>query len=160
MKNKLAKIFIIITSIISATAIWKCYKNEKNEVTSVGADRFEIGFQIFNKWLKLKNQGKSLKPYFEDNDLKTVAIYGVGGLGERLFEDLKSLDINVIYAIDRVAGMKHIEGLHIVGIEDELKDVDAIIVTPVQDFYAIEKVLEEKTDSEIISLEDIVNYCI
>ena len=159
MKNKLSKIFAIILAVISATAIWKCYLNKRNDITSVGVDRFEIGYHIFNNWLKIKNQGKSLKAYFEDNELKSVAIYGMGGLGERLFEDLKTLDINVVYAIDRMAGVKHIEGLHIIGIEDELKDVDAIIVTPVQDFYSIERILEEKTDSEIISLEDIINYC-
>ena len=150
---------MIILAVISATAIWKCYVNKKSEVKSVKVDRFEIGFHMFNNWLKIKNQGRSLKSYFEDNDLKNIAIYGMGGLGERLFEELKALDINVIYAIDKMAGEKHIEGLRTIGIEDELTDVDAIIVTPVQDFYSIENILEEKIESEIISLEDIINYC-
>ena len=28
---------------------------------------FELGFHIFDKWMKLKYEGKSLQKYFDDN---------------------------------------------------------------------------------------------
>ena len=136
-----------------------CGKN-KMEESVVSANRFEVGFHIFNRWMMLKNEGKTLRPFFEDNEISTVAIYGMGALGERLLEELEKLDIKVVYAIDRIANSKAVEGLKIVGAEDLLEEADAIIVTPVQDFYAIEQKLELRTDADIISLEDIVDYCV
>lgn len=164
--GKITKILINIAAGATLGALamklgMKYFGNKRpNQETNISAYRFEIGFHLFNNWMKLKNDGKTLEAYFKDNEISTVAIYGMGALGERLYEDLKACNINVMYAIDRIAGSKNIEGLKIIGAEDELKQVDAIIVTPVQDFYAIEEALEQKTDADIISLEDIVEYCL
>ena len=138
--------------------IMKYCGRKKVEDTVISPNRFEVGFNLFNKWIKLKNEGKTLTPYFLDNEISTIAIYGMGALGERLFEELRSSAVRVVYAIDRNADSKHIEGLKIVGAEDELGDVDAIIVTPVQDYDAIEEKLNQRTDADIISLEDILDY--
>lgn len=161
----MAKIIKIIINFVSGFALgaaaMKYYgmKKDKQE-TNISAYRFEVGFHIFNNWMKLRHDGKTLEGYFKDNQISTVAIYGIGALGERLYEELMACNINVVYAIDRIASTKSIEGLKIVGADEELGLVDAIIVTPVQDFYAIEEKLEYKTDADIISLEDIVEYCL
>ncbi len=149
----------ITGAVIGAGAMGLHQKKVKEPDKGTSPYRFEVGFHLFNKWIKIKNEGRTLEAYFHDNEIATVAIYGVGALGERLFEDLRKIDIEVKYAIDRIADTKYIEGLKIVGIEDELKDVDVIIVTPVQDYYAIEELLEHKTDVDIVSLEDIIDYC-
>ena len=47
---------------------------------------YEVGFKILNKWLNLNHDGKSLQKYFDDNYIKTVAIYGMGELGKRLYD--------------------------------------------------------------------------
>ena len=137
----------------------KYWLKKKTSDTVISPNRFEIGFNVFGKWLKLKNEGKTLATYFSDNEITTVAIYGMGALGERLFEELRNSEVKVAYAIDRIADSKHIEGLKIIGVEDEFNEVDAIIVTPIQDFIAIEEKLEQSTDADIISLEDVVDYC-
>lgn len=121
---------------------------------------FYIGFHIFNKWMKLKNEGKSLQKFFDDNEMKTVAIYGFGALGQRLYEDLKKLDVEVVYGIDKNASNIHMDSLRVVTLNEELEAVDAVIVTPVQFFYEIEAELEKKIKTDIISLEDVVEYCI
>ena len=121
---------------------------------------FELGFHVFDKWMKIKHEGKSLQKYFDDNRIKTVAIYGMGSLGERLYEDLKTTDIEVVYAIDRKAAVIKIEGLKIVTLEDSLDKVDAVIVTPIHLFYGIEADLEKVMEADIISLEDVVEYCV
>jgi len=162
MKNKI-KISIIGNLsflIVIGTLAAKYFKKKDIEKAVISPNRFEVGFHILSNWLKLKNEGKTLDSYFKDNEISTVAIYGVGALGERVFEELKSLDIKVLFAIDRIADSKNIEGLKIIGVDDKFEEVDVVIVTPVQDFYQIEEKLEQKTDADIISLEDIVNYCI
>lgn len=121
---------------------------------------FVLGFHIFNKWMKLKNEGKSLQKFFDDNCIKTVAVYGIGALGERLCEDLRQLKVELCYGIDKDATNKCSKRLRIVTPDDELEPVDAIIVTPVQAFYEIEAELEKRIHTDIISLEDLVEYCI
>lgn len=120
----------------------------------------ELGFKILNNWLKLKHQSKTLQKYFDDNYIKTVAIYGMGELGKRLFEDLKSLNVEVTYAIDINAENIDIDGLEIFTLDNTLPKVDVIIITPVHLFYEIEDNLLKKGIKDVISLEDLVVYCL
>lgn len=121
---------------------------------------FLWGFHILNKWLQIKNKNNSLRPYFEDNYLFNVAIYGLGAIGQRLYEELEMEEIDVKYGIDQNAKNIQIKGLEIKSLEDELPKVDAVIVTPIA-FYEIEKNLYKKMGDEavIVSIEDIVDYC-
>ena len=122
--------------------------------------RFEIGFHISSQWLYLKQKGKGLHQYFKDNLINHIAIYGMGVLGERLYDELKDSEISIEYAIDRMAGHKNIPGLNIYGCdEDRFPEIDVIVVTPVHDFWTIVELLEDKTDAAIVSLGDIVGYC-
>lgn len=122
---------------------------------------FLWGFHILNKWLQIKNEGRSLKPYFEDNRFLNVAIYGMGAIGQRLYEELCLEKIEVRYAIDQNAKNISIKGLEIKTLEDELMEVDAVIVTPIA-FYEIEKNIRSNMGDEIaiVSIEDIVDHCL
>ena len=123
--------------------------------------RFEIGFYILNQWLDLRQHGKNLIPFFKDNLIKTIAIYGMGLLGERLYEELKDGEIIVKYGIDRIAESKSGQELKIYSSSEKtFPEIDAIVVTPVQDYWVIVEQLEIKTDAAIVSLEDVVNYCV
>ena len=121
---------------------------------------FELGFHIFDKWMKLKHEGKSLQKYFDDNYIKTVAIYGLGALGSRLFEDLQGLEVKVLYVIDKNAANINRDDVQMYTLEQKLPQVDAVIVTPIQFFYEIERELNYKLSADIISLEDVVEYCV
>ena len=103
----------------------------------------------------IKNEGKSLTKYFENNGFKKIAIYGMGELGNRLLEELKDSDIEIAYAIDRKAE-KIYSDLKVVAVEEELTPVDAIIVTPIFMYDEIEELLMDKVNYPIISLEDVV----
>lgn len=133
-------------------------QSKQNQIMASPA-RFEAGFHLLNNWLKLKNEGKTLATFFHDNDFSVIAIYGMGALGERLYEELSGTEIKVAYAIDRLADKKSRNGLRIIPMEEELERTDVIIVTPIQDFEVIERQLELRTEIDIISLEDVVNYC-
>lgn len=127
---------------------------------AVSGKRFEIGFQILSQWLYLKQNGKTLIPFFEDNFIESIAIYGMGVLGERFYQELKDSEIKIDYAIDRFADLKNKPWLTCYSLNEEhLPDTDAIVVTPVQDYWAIVELLERKTDVPILSLQDIVDYC-
>lgn len=137
------------------------YLNKKNyEKSSVLEGRYKSYYQLANQWLMNKNEGKQVSRYFEDNDIKSVAIYGMGTLGELFYEEIKDSNVKVGYFIDKNSDILcyGMDEVPITSIEDisEQEEVDAIIVTPVFDFDAIQEDLEKVTDIHLISLEDVV----
>lgn len=118
------------------------------------------GFRILDRWLSLKSRGETLAVYFADNDIHTIAIYGLGVLGKHLLEELQNADVLVKYGIDRKAASIKIDKFEIRSLKDELPVVDAIVITPIS-FYAIEAKLRVKMGEkvEMVSIEDVVDYC-
>ena len=124
---------------------------EKDEIIK----KMQIFYKIFDCWLQMRQEGRTLAEYFTKNNYKTVAIYGMKELGERLLDELKDSDISVLYAIDNNADQIDVN-VDIVTPNDELKPVDVIVVTAVYYFDVISYTLSEKVDYPIVSLEDIV----
>lgn len=118
-------------------------------------DKFKSYYNMLNQWLVLKQEGKSLTGYFVDNNINTIAIYGMGEMGNRLYDELKGSGIKVEYAIDKNAESTYSE-LDIKTLEDELPFVEAIIVTAVFAFDDIEKEISSKVGYKVISLEDVI----
>ena len=115
----------------------------------------EAIMKMFNQWLLLKQEGKSIVNYFKENGFNKIAIYGMSYAGERLLADLKDTGIEVAYAIDRNA--EHIfSEVEIVSVEDTLRTVDAVVVTAIYNFDEIEEKLSDLIDCPIVSLEDII----
>lgn len=69
-----------------------------------------------------------------------------------MLEELESIDI------DR--SIKQHEKLEMRENAQGLSFIDAIIVTPVDEFYEIKNKLKNETEVTIVSLEDVVNYCL
>lgn len=112
-------------------------------------------FVLMDQWVKVKQEGKNLASYFEGQNYKAIAIYGMGRVGERLLDELKDSNISVKYGIDRNAKRIYSD-IKVVTPDDDLEDVDAIVVTPVFYMDEIEKVLSEKISCSVISLEDVL----
>lgn len=118
-------------------------------------DKFKSYYNMLNQWLSLKQEGKSLDEYFKENNYKTIAIYGMGEMGNRLYEELKNTEVEVKYVIDKNAESTYSE-LDVMDIDDEMPQVDVVIITAVFAFDEIMENIEDKFDCPIISLEDVV----
>lgn len=57
--------------------------------------------QLLDEFLEIKQAGKSLDLYFKENNYKKVAIYGLGYLGKRLYDELKVSGIGIEYIVDK-----------------------------------------------------------
>lgn len=112
-------------------------------------------YKMMTQWVKVKQQGKSLASFFEDNNYKRIAIYGMSYAGETLVEELKDSDIQIAYGIDNNANSMCTD-VDVITMDGDLKEVDAIIVTAITFFDEIEEELSMKVDCPIISLEDIL----
>ncbi len=109
---------------------------------------------MMSEWVRIKQEGKNISDYLKQNNYKTVAIYGMSYVGERLLKELQDSDVDVKYAIDKKADERYSE-VDIYLPDEELEKVDVIIVTAITFMDEIEKMLSEKVECPIISLEDI-----
>ena len=148
----------IVTGAIGVTAGmgYEFIKEEKRlDKMQDKTNKFETFYRLLITWLEAKQDGKDFSDYFERNEIKTVAIYGMAGLGERLLQELIDTNVEVKYIIDQNAD-NIVTSLPKCKPCDELDRVDAIIVTAVYYYQDIEEMLAKKVDYQIISLEDIV----
>jgi FlaA1/EpsC-like NDP-sugar epimerase len=149
---------IIAGAVVSAAVILKIKNKIINQEINK-TNKFRGYYDLTNKWISIKNEGKSLSQYFKDQNYKKICIYGMGELGIRLLEELKDSEIEVAFAIDKNAGSTNAE-IDIYDneeISDEfLNDIDIIVVTAIFAFDEIEEQLREKISCPVISLEDVV----
>lgn len=112
-------------------------------------------YMAFDQWLRVRQEGRTLVEYFEKQGYKTVAIYGMKELGERLYDELQGSGITVKYVIDKNADSIYAD-VDVITPDEALEPVDVIVVTAIYYFDEIEEMLCEKVDCPIISLEDVL----
>ena len=118
----------------------KVFNKKQNNDEKIKTDKFRGYYNLLNEWLELKNKGKTLDMYFKNEGINNIAVYGMGELGYRLAEELKNSNINIKYGIDKSAVFGYGD-LTIQSLNDDIKNVDAVIVTPIFEFDKIEKEL-------------------
>lgn len=153
-KVNLAVFSIVIgfgLGVITSSKIQNRLLDKKN----AKVEKFRTYYTILNQWLILKQEGKSIETFFKDNHYKTVAIYGMGEMGERLYHDLIYTSVHIKYAIDKNLTGTY-KDLAIQNINTDLPFVDVIVVTSTFDFDIIKQLLAPKIDTSILSIEDIV----
>lgn len=129
--------------------------NKKVDKWQQMSDKHLDLFLMMNQWVHVKQKGKNLSEYFERNNYRNIAIYGMSYVGETLLDELKDFGICVKYGIDKRAGRISQE-IDMVTMEDDLQEVDAVVVTVITFFNEIAEALEKKLDCPVLSLEDIL----
>lgn len=155
MKRTITVIFSALAgTVLGAVIIGRISGNKINRFAGL-ADKHLALFLMMNQWIKAKQNGKDLSKYLLQNEYKDIAVYGVSYVGETLVNELKNTEINVIYGIDQNADID-CNGIEVVSLENELKKVDAVVVTAITSFDEIKEKLSVKLECPILSLEDIL----
>lgn len=156
MKKVGNKLLAVLTgAVVGGAAVGTIFK-KRTDAANEALKKSQKLYTVFDQWLTFLQEGKSLEEYFKQNNYKTVAIYGMRELGERLYYELKDSDITVKYAIDKNADAVYTD-VDVVTPDDHLDRVDVIVVTAVYYFEEIKDMLAGKVDCAIVSLEDIIN---
>lgn len=144
----------MIGAVIGAAGIRKMNEKVMKEKENT-KQRYKKYYDILNYWMEGNQRGKNIAASLEEKGYRKIVIYGMGEMGNRLYEQLRGTDIQVLYAIDKnpVSGYSE---LNVVGAAMETAGVDAVIVTPVYDFDKIKGDLEGNFTCEILSLEEVV----
>lgn len=113
-------------------------------------EQFAYLYATLCKWLQLKIDGGGLEDILHQSGVQTIALYGIGGLGEYVYQELEKGKIKIAYFIDRryVEFVHGIDGIPVIGLQHikEQKSVDAIIVTPV---YYNRMIMEDLITQEV-----------
>ena len=155
MKKNILAVFTTLAGVVAGAAVVKRASGETQNKIQMMSDKHLALFLMMNRWVQVKQEGKSMAAYFERHNYKTIAIYGMSYAGERLLEELKGNGITVDYGIDKDADAICAD-FDMVFPDDNLKEVDAVIVTPIFFIDEIEEILSKKLSCPIISLEDIL----
>lgn len=148
---------MMLMGLASAGAVALSVKTSQDAIAEKDQkiNKFKNYYNMLNEWLYLKQNETSLDTYFKKNDYNSIAIYGMGEMGNRLYDELKQSDIEVKYVIDKNATSVYSE-LEVLDPEEEFPEVDAIVVTATFAFDEIENSIENKVNCPIVSLEDVV----
>lgn len=154
MKN----LFNIIEKTFLSIVLLAIYPNKtktKREYMET-IDKYNNYINMLNQWIINLHDNKLIYQYLIKNNYKKIAIYDMGEMGTRLYEELKDCkEIEIKYGIDKndkVISSK----IDIFKIEDKLPIVDVIIIANFFDYDNIKKELSLKINTSIISLEDII----
>ena len=112
-------------------------------------------YHVLVQWMRNKYNGNRLSNYFIKHGYSKVAIYGMGEIGDLLYEELLAEGFKVEYSIDQIGG-SHIKELRGYTLKDELPEVDAIVITPIFAMDSICNSLQNKTNAKLVSLKEII----
>lgn len=109
---------------------------------------------IFKAWLIMLEKGETIDTFFLQNRYMTIAICGMGYLGERLLAALEGTDIKVKYVIEQKKDVDY--GITpVCSPDDDLEPVDVIVITPISHYYSIREQLSKKVDCRFVSIEEL-----
>lgn len=112
-------------------------------------------FLLMNQWVKIKQKKKKLEEYLIRHNFRTIAVYGMSYVGERLVEELEDSEVKIAYGIDRNSSKTYAD-IEMVSPDCIRKEVDAVIVTSIYFMDEIKRNLSVNLSCPIISLEDIL----
>ena len=111
-----------------------------------------------HKLKALRYHGASLKSFFAKKGWKRIAIYGGGGVGFALYEDMRADGVKPCCIIDKNPNVRFPYPIEVIFPQDlkKRKDFDCIIVTPIQHRDNILKSLATMTAIPIIEITTVI----
>ena len=115
---------------------------------------------VYDYWLYLEKRKQSIAVFLREHGYFKIGIYGMGYIGNRLYDFLSDSDIETTFAIDRRAKTFTcsipVFCLEDTQVEGYMKQADAIIVTAEAAFDAIKAEIEKRYEISVLSLKCIL----
>lgn len=115
--------------------------------------------KLLDNWMHLRDIDIKFSAYFKKYGYHKIGIYGAGKLGTHLFYELKKENVEVIFGIDKNS-KNVVFPIKVYAPDQKMPKVDAIVITIIDKYGEISKMLCEKNACPMIPLEDIVQELI
>lgn len=112
--------------------------------------------ELLIRWVKNLHNYINVADYLLEKRVHEIAVYGFNGVAERFIDELKNSSVQVRYIIDRNPGYAVYDGIETVGLADNLKNVDLIVVAVVEYYEQVESDLRKITKIPIVALDDLI----
>lgn len=150
--------FFLIIFFFAGGYLFATYRNSnKLEKMSKDCEKDRAILQLLDRWFVQDIEGYKVSNFFADRNIKTIAIYGAGILGDLLYKKIEAENtgIKVKYVIDKDV-RRSIRGLKTVAPGDFLADVDMVVVSAITAFNEIRNTMTDIDSSQILSLKDVI----
>lgn len=118
-------------------------------------EKYRAMFFLYDKWMHLECYKECLSKYLYQQEIRKVAIYGMGYIGKQLVDRLKGTEILVCGAIDRNAGFIDSE-VPVMRIGEFDKKPDLIIVTVIENTEKIIQDIEHEINIPAIAIQQLL----
>lgn len=148
IKNVLRQMFNIICNKIGGQTLSEARLYEKSREN----------FLVLKRWMLLHYKGITLNKYFTEREISKVAIYGMGDLGKLLCMELDNELVDIKYVIDRNALWVYSD-IDIFELDSSIsyKNVDVTILTVMMDDESLINSIKSITNSEVITLTEVID---
>ncbi|SHN51074.1 Glycosyltransferase involved in cell wall bisynthesis [Butyrivibrio hungatei DSM 14810] len=124
--------------------------------TELKGDDTNKKYALIYNWMISQMDGCEISKSLLNRGITTISIYGAGQLGSLLFKHLNDSKVEIKEIIDRKQGKK-LWGMESISMDEMSSDVDAVIVTVIDDYEDIrKKILNKFHDIRVIALKDLV----
>lgn len=118
--------------------------------------KYKSQIHAMNKMMCIMEQNISLGKYLKELGFSKIAVYGYGFVGKHLITLLQREGIDVLYVIDKNSNVLSSD-INVCVLSKDMPYVDAIIVTPIDEYPAIRSSIKKFVDFNTISLGHILN---
>ncbi len=141
-----------LSGIVVATLIYKNVLHFRIELTS----KLGLFYRLLVKWVILKQKNISIKDYFRDRNVHSIAVYGMKEIGELICSELENTEIVVKYAIDKNADY-FFSDTELRKPNDDLDPVDMVVVTVLVNNKKLIRELETRLNCPVVTIMDVVS---
>ncbi len=120
----------------------------------ITTEKFRMLYHMLERWLEMKQMGRSLEDYFVSNSYRKIAVYGMGEAGMLLAHELDGSAVKIEYGIDK--NVKVESPVPMFHPNEQLPEIDAVVVTAIAYFGEIEEMLKKKLACPVLALDEII----
>lgn len=116
----------------------------------------QVNMKNFDTMLLLENQILQIKSLLNQQGINTIAVYGMGYVGQKFIDLLEKAQIKVCYGIDR--NSSEVVGITNVRTPENISnDMQMIVVTPELYYDDIYTTLRGQVDVSIVRLSELLD---
>jgi len=121
------------------------------------SEKYQDLWNLAETWLQLKERKIKIADYLLEQNIRTIAIYGLSKLGIHLAEELRDTDVTVSYGIDKNGSMERMD-FPVYPLGDNLPIVNAVILT-MHEGEQLKWKMEERLNCQVITLKELLHEC-
>jgi len=114
---------------------------------------------VMKKWNLLLERNRDFKDFFKQHNYKRIGIYGMGNLGCKLYDELVTVAVDVVYVVDQnPEGL--MEWVEVKRPDEELKDIDVLVITVINEEMKLIHYYKNKLIADVVGISEVIDWLV